>query len=453
MKFYCALLVSTILTISFLLTESAFAEIYRFEVDEDLSQLQAALSLSHFNGYFDAQTPDSDIVGLSGHIYVDVTEEGVKILGSDIVLEESGNMAPDADLSPLVDGKFQTSPANYGFETAFSSTNGAYAALRDLTLSISTLIHQSVSAGSEFSTIGVSARFNTGQMTVGTLPSENTNAYDLTDAGYSNGRQEDDIPAGFEFIKRGLYLQGTTRDTLYVPFYVKIPSRYLTGNTSGVELTLLANIVGRRVHPAADDIDWMKFDENFYYEDSYLALHNSAENNTGAIVLKGCEESNSSSYYFSAGGPIVLPATSGNDTPLPEELDVYCNTDFKYGGAAFYKPISIQSNPTFWLVQCVTRQGDVKRILTYDPEIYPALTYYSWLLDEPLSAISCKPDPIPGDYNGDGCVDSSDYSTWRGSYGQTVSPAGSGADGNGDGRIESSDYSVWRNNFGAGCEA
>jgi hypothetical protein len=53
---------------------------------------------------------------------------------------------------------------------------------------------------------------------------------------------------------------------------------------------------------------------------------------------------------------------------------------------------------------------------------------------------------IPGDYNGDGRVDSADYTVWRDSLGATG--VGLAADGNGDLHVNADDYAVWRANFG-----
>jgi prepilin-type N-terminal cleavage/methylation domain-containing protein/prepilin-type processing-associated H-X9-DG protein len=53
---------------------------------------------------------------------------------------------------------------------------------------------------------------------------------------------------------------------------------------------------------------------------------------------------------------------------------------------------------------------------------------------------------LPGDYNGDGRVDATDYTTWKGAFGTSV-VAGSGADGNGDGVVNAADYVVWRDHF------
>lgn len=53
----------------------------------------------------------------------------------------------------------------------------------------------------------------------------------------------------------------------------------------------------------------------------------------------------------------------------------------------------------------------------------------------------------PGDFNGDGAVDAADYTVWRDSLGQSVSPM-TGADSNGDGLITQLDHTLWLENFG-----
>jgi len=58
------------------------------------------------------------------------------------------------------------------------------------------------------------------------------------------------------------------------------------------------------------------------------------------------------------------------------------------------------------------------------------------------------PGFLAGDYNGDGVVDASDYTTWRNTVGQAVK-VGTGADGNLDGVIDAGDYDVWKTGFGA----
>lgn len=57
-----------------------------------------------------------------------------------------------------------------------------------------------------------------------------------------------------------------------------------------------------------------------------------------------------------------------------------------------------------------------------------------------------------GDYNGDGSVDAADYTLWRDTQGQSVTPV-TGADGDGDGFIGIGDYLVWQDNFGSSAPA
>lgn len=61
-------------------------------------------------------------------------------------------------------------------------------------------------------------------------------------------------------------------------------------------------------------------------------------------------------------------------------------------------------------------------------------------------------EPTPGDYNGDGTVDTLDFDVWRNAFG-AVSGSGLAADGNADGVVNAADYTVWRDAFAAGPAA
>lgn len=52
-----------------------------------------------------------------------------------------------------------------------------------------------------------------------------------------------------------------------------------------------------------------------------------------------------------------------------------------------------------------------------------------------------------GDYNGNLVVDAADYTLWRNSFGDQVTP-GNGADGFADGLIDQQDYTFWKTRFG-----
>src|SRR5262249_2939455 len=52
---------------------------------------------------------------------------------------------------------------------------------------------------------------------------------------------------------------------------------------------------------------------------------------------------------------------------------------------------------------------------------------------------------LPGDYNGDGAVNNTDYQVWRANAGDTSALV---ADGDGNGIVDTADYVLWRKNLG-----
>jgi len=75
----------------------------------------------------------------------------------------------------------------------------------------------------------------------------------------------------------------------------------------------------------------------------------------------------------------------------------------------------------------------------------------SRLIAVDVSIVPEPPDVSAADYNDDGIVDAADYTLWRDTMGEQVTPS-SGADGDGDGFIGLHDYGVWKTNFGWSVE-
>lgn len=71
--------------------------------------------------------------------------------------------------------------------------------------------------------------------------------------------------------------------------------------------------------------------------------------------------------------------------------------------------------------------------------------YIAYLLSGDVYRINTR---VPGDYNGDGAVDSADYNTWRATFGFTNRGGPEPADGNANGIVDTADYVIWRKAFG-----
>jgi hypothetical protein len=55
----------------------------------------------------------------------------------------------------------------------------------------------------------------------------------------------------------------------------------------------------------------------------------------------------------------------------------------------------------------------------------------------------------PGDFNGDGNVDTADYTIWADNYTGSGGTGGtpSTGDANGDGAVDTADYTIWADNY------
>ena len=81
-------------------------------------------------------------------------------------------------------------------------------------------------------------------------------------------------------------------------------------------------------------------------------------------------------------------------------------------------------------------------------QIGDIVAFLNTLTDDSFLTNPLFSDPfvtLPGDYNGDGVVDSADYVVWRKTFGDTTSLV---ADGNNDHHVDNDDHTVWRQNLG-----
>ena len=81
-------------------------------------------------------------------------------------------------------------------------------------------------------------------------------------------------------------------------------------------------------------------------------------------------------------------------------------------------------------------------------QIDQIVAFLNTLTDNTFLTSSLFSDPfvtLPGDYNGDGVVDGSDYNMWRDYFGDTTTLV---ADGNGDHVVDGADYVLWLKNVG-----
>jgi len=94
-----------------------------------------------------------------------------------------------------------------------------------------------------------------------------------------------------------------------------------------------------------------------------------------------------------------------------------------------------------------TPVGMAGRMLTdgaWDSWAFSPSFNFAAFAENPEAAL--PPPALPGDFNGDGLVDSGDYGTWASTFGSTTELA---ADGSGNHVVDAADYIVWRAHNGA----
>jgi cytochrome c peroxidase len=92
--------------------------------------------------------------------------------------------------------------------------------------------------------------------------------------------------------------------------------------------------------------------------------------------------------------------------------------------------------------------GNPLRLNLNPTQVANLVAYLKTLTDNTFLTSNLFSDPfvtLPGDYTGDGEVDSEDYDLWRASFGSGGSLA---ADGSGDGIVDIADFIVWQKNVG-----
>lgn len=107
----------------------------------------------------------------------------------------------------------------------------------------------------------------------------------------------------------------------------------------------------------------------------------------------------------------------------------------------------IQNNPNLDAKLKTPQQNPIHFNFTQQ-QITQLTDFLNTLTDTIFLSSSLFADPfvtLPGDYTGDGVVNTADYDLWRSSYGDTTLLV---ADGNGDNVVDGGDYLLWRKNLG-----
>ena len=118
-------------------------------------------------------------------------------------------------------------------------------------------------------------------------------------------------------------------------------------------------------------------------------------------------------------------------------VDQYVRNSLSDGGLGFFVS-SLHATTQFGLSGAYPRWYTKEAVGSFPGAMAPTLTVEYSIVEESL----------PGDYDGNGTVESADYNKWKAEFGTTVALLGSGADGNANGIVDAGDYTIWRDHFG-----
>lgn len=163
------------------------------------------------------------------------------------------------------------------------------------------------------------------------------------------------------------------------------------------------------------------------------------------------------SFTVESGGQLVLDI-GGNDNSDDDNLqfdELLVAGVARLGGSLTVNLVDLgqgafdpEQGDEFLLIYADEIQGAFDSFTL--PPLWTGLVWKPIATDSTFSlAVELR---TPGDYNGDGHVDSADYVSWRkqvGLTGDKLAADGSGPSGTPDGIIDTYDYQFWRSNFGA----